>query len=127
MSVEKPWAAFWFRSVILALLLSGFAGFELEADAAEIKVIAHRGAHDLYPENTLAAIRRSIDLGCDYVEVDVRETWDGMLVLMHDSTVDRMTDSDGRVDEYSFAEIRKLKVKSSTGGGSDLTKTAVFR
>ena len=103
---------FRFRPVMLVLLFHCFASFEFGASAAEIKVIAHRGAHDLYPENTLAAISRAIDLGCDYVEVDVRETRDGRLILMHDSTVDRMTDSTGKVDEYSFAEIRKLEVKS---------------
>ena len=100
----------------MALLLRCLAGFE--SDAAEIKVIAHRGAHDCYPENTLPAIKRAIELGCDYVEVDVRETRDGMLVLMHDSTVDRMTDSVGRVDDYTFAEIRKLKVKSPANESS---------
>ena len=98
------------RGGIAVLALACLVGFAPGASAVDIKVIAHRGAHDHFPENTLPAIRRAIELGCDYVEVDVRETQDGRLVLMHDSTVDRMTDGVGRVDEFSFAAIRSLKV-----------------
>lgn len=73
-----------------------------------IVVVAHRGAHMSAPENTLAAIREAIRLGCDYVEVDVRTTRDGVLVLMHDRTVDRTTDGHGAVAELTLAEIRAL-------------------
>ncbi|MGE0708805.1 MAG: glycerophosphodiester phosphodiesterase family protein [Planctomycetota bacterium] len=79
-----------------------------------VLVIAHRGAHRDHPENGLAAIRRAIELGCDYVELDVRQTRDGALVLMHDAEVDRTTDGRGKVAALSLAELRGLTLD---GGG----------
>lgn len=73
-----------------------------------IAVIAHRGGAGIMPENTLAAFQRAIRLGCDYVEVDVRTTRDGKLVIMHDRTVDRTTNGTGAVNELTLAAIRKL-------------------
>jgi len=74
-----------------------------------IFVTAHRGAHEDAPENSLASIRAAIDLGCDYVELDVRKTKDGRLVLMHDSSVDRTTNGTGKVDQLTFSEIRAFR------------------
>jgi glycerophosphoryl diester phosphodiesterase len=73
-----------------------------------VAVIAHRGGRLIAPENTLAAFRNAIALNCDYVEVDVRATADGQLVLMHDGTVDRTTDGSGEVARMGFAAIRRL-------------------
>ncbi|MDW8322133.1 MAG: glycerophosphodiester phosphodiesterase family protein [Armatimonadota bacterium] len=73
-----------------------------------IAVIAHRGGAGIMPENTLAAFQRAIRLGCDYVEVDVRTTRDGKLVIMHDRTVDRTTNGSGAVNELTLAAVRKL-------------------
>jgi len=73
-------------------------------------VIAHRGAHADVPENTLAALRKAAALGCDYAEMDVRQTKDGALVLMHDSTVDRTTNGSGKIDSMTLAEVRQLRV-----------------
>jgi len=67
-----------------------------------VKVIAHRGEHREHPENTLPAYRAAIDLGCDYIEVDVRTTADGALVAIHNETLG------GRVEDMTFAEIRKV-------------------
>ncbi len=50
-------------------------------------------------------------MGIDVIEADVRHTKDDSLVIMHDATVDRMTNGKGRVDEYTFEEIRKLRLK----------------
>src|SRR5262249_57324330 len=71
-------------------------------------VVGHRGCALLEPENTLRGFRRALDLGCDYVETDVRLTRDGHLVLMHDETVDRTTNGSGSVAELTFGEIRTL-------------------
>jgi len=73
-----------------------------------MKVIAHRGASDLEPENTLRAVRRAFELGADWVEVDVRVSRDDRLVIIHDETVDRTTDGRGRVSEMTFEELRRL-------------------
>lgn len=73
-----------------------------------IAVIAHRGGSGIMPENTLAAFQHAIRLGCDYVEIDVRTTRDGKLVIMHDRTVDRTTNGIGAVNEMTLSAIRKL-------------------
>jgi glycerophosphoryl diester phosphodiesterase len=71
-------------------------------------VIAHRGASAFEPENTLRAVRRALDLGADMVEVDVRESRDGYIVVIHDATVDRTTDGRGCVKDMSLRELRML-------------------
>ncbi len=73
---------------------------------------AHRGASRLAPENTLPAIEKAIEMGFEVVEVDVRATADDVLILMHDSTVDRTTDGSGDVDEMTWAEIQQLTIPS---------------
>jgi glycerophosphoryl diester phosphodiesterase len=69
---------------------------------------AHRGEHLRHPENSLPAIQAAIDAGVDYVELDIRTSRDGYLVLMHDSTVNRMTDGTGAIRDMTLAEIKKL-------------------
>ncbi len=54
-----------------------------------VYVIAHRGAHEGIPENSLPAFQKAIDLGCDFVEIDTRKTKDGAIVSVHNSTVDK--------------------------------------
>ena len=71
-------------------------------------VIAHRGGAGLWPENTLFSFRRAVELGVDVLEMDVRTSLDGVLVVVHDETVDRTTDGKGRVEELTFAELRAL-------------------
>ncbi|WP_439556046.1 glycerophosphodiester phosphodiesterase family protein [Dyadobacter sp.] len=73
-------------------------------------VIAHRGNHTVVPENTLASCREAIKCGADYVEVDLRTTKDGKLVVLHDAKVDRTTNGTGRVAEMTLSEVRDLQV-----------------
>ena len=73
-----------------------------------IEVTGHRGAAGLEPENTLRSIQKAIDLGVDRVEIDVRVTRDGHLVVIHDETVDRTTDGHGYVKDLTFSELRRL-------------------
>lgn len=72
-----------------------------------MEIIGHRGAAAAAPENTLAAIRIGMECA-DYVEVDVRLSRDHVPVLMHDPTVDRTTSGNGRVAEFSAADLRLL-------------------
>jgi glycerophosphoryl diester phosphodiesterase len=69
-------------------------------------VIGHRGAAGCAPENTLASLRRAKELGCRWVEFDVRLTADGHPVLLHDDRLDRTTDGRGRVSALSLAAVR---------------------
>ncbi len=75
-------------------------------------VVAHRGSVHLAPENTLAAIEKAIEQGADLIEIDIRQTRDGHLVLMHDATVDRTTDGSGRVADMTLAQIKRLDAGS---------------
>ncbi|MEE2638057.1 MAG: glycerophosphodiester phosphodiesterase family protein [Acidobacteriota bacterium] len=75
-------------------------------------VIAHRGSSATHPENTLAACQAAVTAGAEMVEVDLRLTADGQVVLMHDATVDRTTDGTGAVRALTMAEIRRLDAGS---------------
>ncbi|MGE0322185.1 MAG: glycerophosphodiester phosphodiesterase [Polyangiaceae bacterium] len=70
--------------------------------------IAHRGGRKLAPEHTLVAYQNGLDVGADILELDVHATSDGVLVLMHDDTVDRTTNGTGAIKELTFAELRSL-------------------
>ncbi len=72
------------------------------------RVAAHRGASDTLPENTIVALADAVELGCDFVEFDVRATLDGRLVLLHDATLDRTTDGHGPVAARTLHELRSL-------------------
>ncbi|MDT0632843.1 glycerophosphodiester phosphodiesterase family protein [Rubrivirga litoralis] len=78
---------------------------------APVLVSAHRGAppHGL-PENSLATFEHALNFAPALIETDVRRTADGVLVLMHDETLDRTTTGTGRVDETSFEAIRSLRL-----------------
>jgi glycerophosphoryl diester phosphodiesterase len=78
-----------------------------------VAVIAHRGEHLHHPENTLPAYQAAIDAGADFIEVDVRTTSDGQLVMMHDATVDSQTNGKGAVKDMTFQQIRALDVRGS--------------
>ncbi len=74
-------------------------------------VIGHRGASALAPENSLQGIRVAALCNADCVELDVRLSLDGALVLMHDETVDRTTDGTGRVEDLSLEDLQSLSTK----------------
>jgi glycerophosphoryl diester phosphodiesterase len=73
-------------------------------------VISHRGNHLDAQENTLAAYQNAINVGADYVEIDLRTSRDSQLVIMHDGTVNRMTNGTGKVSDLTWAELKQLKV-----------------
>jgi glycerophosphoryl diester phosphodiesterase len=76
--------------------------------AREIMICAHRGLTTRAPDNSLPAIAAAIDAGFPAVEIDVRDTSDGVLVLMHDPTVNRTSDGRGAVEHVTFQQIRQL-------------------
>ena len=72
-------------------------------------LIAHRGGARLAPENTMAAFQSAVDAwGADMLEMDVRATADGEVVVMHDESVDRTTEGKGRVADLTWARLREL-------------------
>jgi hypothetical protein len=81
-------------------------------------VAAHRGAHHFHPENSLNGISKAAALGAGLSEIDVRGTSDNILVLMHDSTVNRTTYGTGNVSDLTLEAIRALRLKGTVA--SDL-------
>ncbi len=80
-----------------------------------VETICHRGASLFAPENTIPAIEKAIEFGANYVEIDIRETSDGTLVIMHDSTADRTTDGTGNVSDMTLEQFKSLDAGSSFG------------
>ena len=82
-------------------------------------LMAHRGGAGLWPENTLYGFKRAVDLGVDVLETEVRRTSDGVMVLMHDRTVDRTTNGTGAINAFNMGEVKALDAGftwSSDGG-----------
>ncbi len=102
--------------VLLALTLVPLSAGQVASDWPKWSVafVAHRGGIvPGYPENTLAAFHEAIRHGADALEVDLRGTKDGEIVILHDETLDRTTNGRGRVTERTLAELKKL----DAGGG----------
>ncbi|GAA0517207.1 hydrolase [Saccharopolyspora subtropica] len=106
-----------------ALLASAAAAPAVHAGTiapAEVATIAHRGASAYAPENTLAAVRWGVEMKADLVEVDVQQTKDGQLVVVHDTTLARTTDvaqkfpdrAPWRIADFTLVEIRTLDAGS---------------
>lgn len=71
-------------------------------------VMAHRGGAGLWPENTMYGFERAVDLGVDMLETEIHSTADNILVLMHDSTVDRTTNGSGPIRAFTLEELKTL-------------------
>lgn len=90
----------------------------LRPDSARCFVAAHRGDWRTYPENSLPAFQRCIEIGIEMIELDVQRTSDGELIIMHDTTVDRTTTGHGRVSDLTLAQIRGLRLRNGYGAAT---------
>jgi glycerophosphoryl diester phosphodiesterase len=75
-------------------------------------LIAHRGASGYAPENTLPALSKAIELGANYLEIDVHQSKDNHIVVIHDFDVERTTNGSGSVKDLTIDEIKKLDAGS---------------
>lgn len=80
-----------------------------------VYVAAHRGDWRDAPENSIRALQASITMGVDIVELDLKKTRDGHLVVMHDQSLDRSTTGTGKVSDYTLAELEGLWLRAGTG------------
>ena len=85
------------------------------SDRNYVFVVMHRGDWRHAPENSVGAIKGSIEHGADIIELDVAKTKDGRYVLLHDNVIDRVTDGKGACSDYTLEELRKFRLKSSDG------------
>lgn len=83
---------------------------------SETKVWAHRGASGYAPENTIAAFRKAVQMKADGVELDIQLSKDGEPVVIHDETVDRVSDREGFVRDFTLNELRKIDVSLPVPG-----------
>lgn len=83
---------------------------------------AHRGASAYYPENTMISFEKALEMGATGIETDVQVTKDGVLVLIHDEMVNRTTNGEGFVKDYTYKELNKLDAGSWMGEEFEGTK-----
>jgi glycerophosphoryl diester phosphodiesterase len=76
-------------------------------------ILAHRGCRAQAPENTLEAFQLALQQGAEAVETDLRITRDRVIVCIHDATLDRTTDGTGRVDQKTWAQIKRLRARGN--------------
>lgn len=98
-----------------AAALAAIFSLCLTERAYPVEIIGHRGASHDAPENTLAAVRLAWERGADAVEIDVRLTRDGRIVVMHDESTERTTGREGTVAEMTLEELRRLDAGSWKG------------
>ena len=100
---------------VVALIVAGFVGHSmLDGVSTEdhTEVTAHRGASAYAPENTLAAVQRAIDDGTDWVEIDVQESSDGQVVVVHDSDLKKIGGSNMKIWESTAEQLRSVDIGS---------------
>lgn len=121
------------RAAILALVLSAPAASVLMALAWShefvehrlANVTAHRAGSRAAPENSLAALRQAILAGADYVEIDVQQTPDGHVVLLHDRDLRRVTGDSRRLDQVKLSELQALRLREVGGFADEKIPTLV--
>ncbi len=98
--------------IAVCMMLGPVISAHANANSYRVQDIAHRGGAAYAPENTMAAFMNAFLLKADYFELDVAMTKDGVLVVIHDDTVDRTTDGTGKVAELTYDYIRTLDAGS---------------
>ena len=111
MRLQKLIIALFFSCMTLVAICQPTAPLPISKNG--FVVIAHRGSHLLKPENSIAAFETAIKEGADYVEMDLRTTKDGKLVLCHNETVEATTNGKGRVQDLTLEELSKLLVNNN--------------
>jgi len=97
-----------------------------------VMIVAHRGASEVCPENTLTAFRRAIEFGADGIEFNVQATGNGRLIVIHDLSLERTTNGHGPVFAAEFDKVRALDAGGRKGHhrttlvGPDNTAEQVF-
>ncbi len=109
---RKANAAAWLAAVVLLAgsAVTAFLVAHNLGDKDPPAITAHRGSSARAPENTIAAIEAAIEDGADYAEIDVQETADGTIVMLHDADLMRLAGVDLKVWETDYASLRELEV-----------------
>lgn len=90
-------------SVIFSCLVSSYG---------QVEIVGHRGASFAAPENTLASVKKAVELGADAVEIDIHLSRDGQIVVIHDDNTKRTTNQNFRISETDYAVLSRLDAGS---------------
>ena len=119
--MKNVWLRFIFL-LVAALLVIAFSmggGFGKKTNSSRLNAVslahfAHRASDAVLPENTAEGVAHSLALGYDGVEIDVHATNDGVFVLLHDDSCQRMLGLDGTVDQHTYADLKDLPLRNHT-------------
>jgi len=100
---------------ILFLLIGFLSAFNPANAQNKILITAHRGDWRNEPENSVRAFTFAAAMGVDIVELDLKKTKDGAIVIMHDETINRTSDGEGRPADYTLAELKKFRLRNGMG------------
>ncbi len=100
---------------LCALLIGPGPKRDLPDPDNKIQVVAHRGDWRYAPENSLRAFVYAAELGVDMVELDLKKTKDGEIVIMHDEMIDRTSNGKGRPSDYTLTELKTFRLKNGLG------------
>ena len=98
-----------------------------DPNSNHIVVISHRGDWRNYPENSIPAIESVIRMGVDIMELDVKMTKDSVLILMHDKTIDRMTNGKGKVSDITYDSLMTFNMRRAHNIVTDSIKVPTLR
>src|SRR6202050_4816207 len=100
---------------VLSLLLAAFAAQAEQAQPKQVELLCHRTANEDVPENTLESLEQAALMGCNVVEIDLRRTLDGEIVLNHDGILERLTDGVGVAENSYYDDLRMRDAGSWMG------------
>jgi glycerophosphoryl diester phosphodiesterase len=105
---------------LLAVIANTFLMVSAQSlpDEHAIIVVSHRGDWRNAPENSLQAIQNCVDMGVDMVEIDLKRTKDGQLILLHDNLINRTMTGTGKPSDYTLEELKAMRLKNGAGSAT---------
>ena len=103
---------FYFIMIIITTISPVFFGDFFNNEKKDIVITSHRGAAGYAPENTLAAIKKGLESDVNRIEVDIHQSKDGKLIIIHDEILDRTTNRHGMVKDFNYEDLLKLDAGS---------------
>lgn len=106
---------------VLILLITVFLLNIYPSAEQKVLVTAHRGDWRNAPENSLRAFQYAVAMGVDMVELDLKKTKDNAIVIMHDETINRTTNGNGKPADYTLQELKNFRLKNGLGRATNNT------
>ncbi len=114
-------------SVAAALIIKHFAGNKIYAldcvgisDTSQVTLISHRGMNKVAPENTLEAAEQAAAYGYTHIEFDIRQTKDGVWVLLHDDNIKRTTNGNGKISNLTYKQLFEYHIDKNNGNNKNI-------